>query len=90
MQSLKYLGVALTAGLVGASVALLMAPASGRDTRRKIGRRLDDEKRELLKKMNREKEHLLRKGRETLEGVTDYVVDELEDAQKKFAKMVRG
>ena len=49
-QDLTYLGVALIAGGLGLLVGLLVAPASGRETRRMIGRRLDEEKDHLVRK----------------------------------------
>ena len=88
MQSLKYIGVALTAGIVGAAVALLIAPSSGRETRRRLGRRLEEESRRMGRSLRSEKENLLKKGRETLEDVADYVNDELDAAQKKLSKVV--
>ena len=88
MQALKYFGVVLTAGLVGAGVALLLAPASGEETRRRLTRGMDDEKRRMLKRINREKANLVKRGRRKLEEVTDFVNDEFEAAQKKIARVV--
>ena len=85
---LKTLGVALTAGLVGAGVALLMAPASGQETRRQINRGLDRQKRLYAKKLNRETARLMKKGRAAMEDVTDFVQDELHAAQKRLEKVV--
>jgi gas vesicle protein len=90
MQSLKYIGVALTAGIVGAAVALLIAPASGRDTRRRLGRRLEEESRRMGRTLREEKENLVKKGREALADAADYVNDELDAAQKKISKAVRA
>ena len=89
MTSLKYVGVALTAGIVGAAVALLIAPASGRDTRRRLGRKLEEESRRVGRTLRSEKENLLRRGREALEDVADYVNDELDSAQKKISKAIQ-
>jgi len=88
MQRLKYFGVVLTAGLVGAGVALLLAPASGEETRRRLTRSLDDEKRRMLKKIDHEKVDMIKRGRRAMEEVTEFVSDELEAAQKKIAKVV--
>jgi gas vesicle protein len=88
MHTLKYIGVVLTAGLVGAGVALLLAPASGEETRRRLARGLDDEKRRMMKKINREKTNLVKRGRRAMEEVTEFVNDEFEAAQKKIAKVV--
>jgi gas vesicle protein len=90
MQSLKYVGVALTAGIVGAAVALLMAPASGRETRKRLSRRFDEESRRMGRTLRDEKDNLLKKGREAFEDVADYVSDELDSAQKKISKVVRA
>lgn len=88
MQTLKYFGVVLTAGLVGAAVALLLAPASGEETRRRLARGMDDEKRRMMKRINREKANLVKRGRRKLEEVSEFVNDEFEAAQKKIAKVV--
>jgi gas vesicle protein len=89
MTGLKYVGVALTAGIVGAAVALLMAPSSGRDTRRRISRRFEEESRRMGRTFRSEKENLLKKGREALEDVAEYVNDELNAAQKKISKAIQ-
>ena len=89
MHSLKYVGIALTAGIVGAAVALLLAPQSGRETRRKLGRRFEEESRRMSRTLQNEKENLMKKGRETLDDVAEYVNDEINAAQKKISKMVQ-
>ena len=43
-----YLGIALLGGLIGAAVGLLVAPAPGIETRRKVVRRTSVEDREQL------------------------------------------
>ena len=90
MHSLKYVGVALTAGIVGAAVALLLAPQSGRETRRKLGRRLEEESQRMSRTLQNEKQNLMKKGREALDDVAEYVNDELTAAQKKISKMVQA
>jgi len=77
-QDLTYLGVALIAGGLGLLVGLLVAPASGRETRRMIGRRLDEEK-----------DVLVRKGQRALEDVADYVEDHIDEGKRKLNKVVR-
>jgi len=89
MHILKYVGIALTAGIVGAAIALLIAPQSGRETRRRLGRRFEEESRRMGKTLKNEKENLLKKGRETLDDVAEYVNDEINAAQKKISKMVQ-
>jgi gas vesicle protein len=88
MHTLKTLGVVLAAGLIGAAVALLLAPTSGEETRRRLSRGVDDEKRRMMKKINRERANLVKRGRRAIEEVTDIVTDELEAAQKKISKVV--
>jgi gas vesicle protein len=44
-----YVAIAIGAAAVGAAIGILTAPASGRDTRRKLGRKIEKET-ELLKK----------------------------------------
>ncbi len=78
-QNLTYLGVALIAGGFGLLAGLLVAPASGRETRRKIGRRLDEEK-----------DTLVRMGQHALEDVAEYVEDQLDEGKRKLSKVVRG
>ncbi len=89
MNGLKYVGIALTAGIVGAAVALLMAPSSGRETRRRLGRRFEEESRRMGRTLRNEKENLLKRGREALDDVADYVSEELDAAQKKLSKVVK-
>jgi gas vesicle protein len=88
MQGIRYFGVILAAGLVGAGVALLLAPSSGEETRRRLSRTVDDEKRRMVKRINKEKANLVKRGRRKLEEVTDFMNDEFEAAQKKIAKVV--
>lgn len=78
MQSLKIVGWVLTGGAFGSAVALLMAPASGRETRRRIGRRIEDET-----------QGLLRKGQRTLEGASDYVQHQFSQGRRRLAHVVR-
>lgn len=52
-RSLKYLGAALAGGALGALLGLLVAPAPGRETRRKLARRIAEEKEALLRKGQR-------------------------------------
>jgi gas vesicle protein len=59
-RNLKYLGAALAGGVVGAIVGLLFAPAPGRETRRKLARKIAEEK-----------EALLRRGHQTLSRIND-------------------
>jgi gas vesicle protein len=68
MNRLRYVGVALVAGTVGAAVALLMAPDSGRNTRRRLSRRIARERQAVLRRSRRmiaeAEDHLDQKVRE--------------------------
>ncbi|HEU0093127.1 MAG TPA: YtxH domain-containing protein [Vicinamibacteria bacterium] len=77
MYKLRYVAVALVAGTVGAAVALLLAPDTGRNTRRKVMRRLQ-----------REREMLLRQGREMAEEAGEYVEARLKDGRKIVGRVV--
>jgi len=98
-MNLRYLGVALVAGTVGAMVALLVAPASGRDTRRKLARRLEREKDELVREGRRalddvgeyleeQVKHAKKNVDEAVDELTEYVQDQLHQGKKKLAKIV--
>ena len=58
----QYLGIALAGGVVGIMLGLLLAPSSGRETRRKLSRSLGDGK-----------DALVRNGNRVLDGMTDYL-----------------
>ena len=77
MYRLRYVAVALVAGTVGAAVALLLAPDTGRNTRRKMMRRLE-----------REREALLRRGRELADDAGEYVEARLKDGRKIVGRVV--
>lgn len=72
-DKLRYVGVALVAGTVGAMVALLIAPQSGRDTRRI-----------LKKRYRRERDAIAARSRRALEGAEEYVHERLEDGRRAF------
>jgi gas vesicle protein len=48
-QGFKYFAVALAGGGIGALVGVLLAPASGRETRRMLSRRMDETREDLVK-----------------------------------------
>jgi gas vesicle protein len=77
MYRLRYVAVAVVAGTVGAAVALLLAPDSGRNTRRKLRRRLE-----------RERDVLLRRGHELAEDAGEYVEARLKDGRKIVGRVV--
>ena len=77
MYKMRYVAVALVAGTVGAAVALLLAPDTGRNTRRKVMRRLQ-----------REREMRVRQGREIAEEAGEYVEARLKDGRKIVGRVV--
>jgi gas vesicle protein len=80
MSRLRYVGVALVAGTVGAAVALLMAPDSGRNTRRRVSRRLE-----------RERQALLRRGRQMVAQAEDQIDHKVQEASRYLdAQVKRG
>ncbi|HET8645123.1 MAG TPA: YtxH domain-containing protein [Vicinamibacteria bacterium] len=88
MQSFKFLMAAVGGALIGASAALLYAPARGDETRKRLSKRLDREKKVLSKQLERQRQVLVKKGRAALEEAADYLTDELHDATKKVVRMV--
>lgn len=80
MSRMRYVGVALVAGTVGAAVALLMAPDSGRNTRRRLARRLE-----------RERAALLRRSRQVVAQAEDHLDEKVEQASRYIdAQVKRG
>ena len=53
-KTLKYAGLAIAGGAVGAAIGILMAPASGAETRKLISDRIESERDEFLKRMRRD------------------------------------
>jgi gas vesicle protein len=78
MTSLKYVGVVLLAGTVGAAIALLVAPESGEVTRRRIRKRLD-----------RERNRLMRKGRAAMEDAGEFLEDQVDAGRKVIEAQVQ-
>ena len=78
MSRLRYVGVALVAGTVGAAVALLMAPDSGRNTRRRLARRLE-----------RERTALLRRSRQMVARAEDELDHKVERASRYLEEQVK-
>jgi gas vesicle protein len=88
MKGFKFLMAVMGGALVGASAALLYAPASGRDTRKQLSKRLDREKKVLAKELGKQRQVLVKKGRAALDDAAEYLSDELSDATRKIVKMV--
>jgi gas vesicle protein len=78
MSKLRYVGVALVAGTVGAAVALLIAPDSGRNTRRRLARRLE-----------RERQALLRRSRRMIAEAEDQLDDKVKEASRYLEAQVK-
>jgi gas vesicle protein len=73
--SATYVGIGLLGAAVGIVAGLLVAPAPGRETRRRLTRRIGEEK-----------EALLRKGQLAVEGVSDY----LQETGRRVTRVVNG
>jgi gas vesicle protein len=73
----KYAGWALVGGVVGTTLAYLTAPASGAETRRRIARRVGDEKAALL-----------RKGERAVGHAADYLEEQLKQGKRKLSQLV--
>ena len=69
-KAVRYSGLALLGGAVGAAVALLYAPASGAETRRRLAWRIEEE-RESLAQRGREIQGSIREGRRRLASVVN-------------------
>lgn len=86
MSRLRYVGVALVAGTIGAAVALLLAPDTGRNTRRRIAKRLDRERQLAARRTRRmvdEAEHYI-------EGRVKEATEVIDDRVKRGRKMVES
>lgn len=53
-KTLKYAGLAIAGGAVGAAIGILIAPASGAETRKLITDRIESERAEFLKRLRRD------------------------------------
>jgi gas vesicle protein len=73
-RGFEYMGIALVAGGIGAVLGLLMAPASGRETRRKVLRRVDEAKEDLVKS-----------GERLVARVAERVEDEIKEVRRSIA-----
>jgi gas vesicle protein len=88
MKGFKFLMALMGGALVGASAALLLAPRSGRDTRKQLSKRLDREKKVLARELGRRRQALMKKSRAALDDAADYLGGELHDATRKLGRMV--
>jgi gas vesicle protein len=71
-KAVGYIGVALGAGAAGAALGILLAPAAGRETRRRILRRAQEER-----------EALVRRSRRAVENALNRAADRLEEGKRK-------
>jgi len=53
-KTLKYAGLAIAGGAVGAAIGMLIAPASGAETRKLISDRIESEREEFLRRLRRD------------------------------------
>ena len=74
-NNLTYLGVALLGGVVGAALGLLLAPAPGRDTRRRLAGGASG---------------LFDRGQDVVQGVADYVQEALTEGRRTLSRVVNG
>lgn len=70
-----YVGIGILGAVAGAMAGFLLAPAPGRETRRRVGQRLA-----------MEKDALVRKGQLAVEGVTDV----LEEGKRILGRAANG
>lgn len=70
-------GVAVIAGAIGAVLGLLLAPVSGREARRMLTRRFDEERGALL-----------RKGQRAVDALSDQLEDQLDQGKRRLRRVV--
>jgi gas vesicle protein len=69
------LGLLMVGSAAGYMAGLLSAPTSGRETRRRLGQRLEDEK-----------DVLVRKGQRTVDGAVDRVQKGIESGRRRLTR----
>jgi len=69
------LGVLVLGGAAGYIAGLLSAPASGRETRRRIGQRVEDEREEVM-----------RRGRRAVDGAADRLGRSIHAGRRKLKR----
>lgn len=78
---------ALSGAVVGAGVALLLAPASGKETRAKIGNKLIDAKDAIADKSKEARDKISDKYNDTKDALADKGIETLKSGEKKLKKM---
>jgi gas vesicle protein len=78
-NGLAFLAVALGAAAVGAAVGVLVAPESGRDTRRKLGRRIE-----------KETEHLRKQGARAIKDFGERAQEAFDDGRERLSQMLHS
>ena len=53
-KTIKYASLAIAGGAVGAAIGILIAPASGAETRRRISDRIESDRDDFLKRLHRD------------------------------------
>ena len=84
-DALTYLGVALVAGAVGAAVGMLLAPAAGRETRRRLADGLQDAGgavRNRLHRAGKDASHCIEGAVECVEGAVEAGVRKISTAAR--------
>lgn len=81
---------ALTGAVVGAGVALLLAPASGRETREKIANKLIDAKDAIADKGREARDKISDKYNDTKVALADKGIETLKNGEKKLKKMKKS
>lgn len=74
---LGYVGVACVAAAAGALFGILWAPNSGRETRRR-----------LIRKLEEEKQQVVRKGQRAIEKLSDRLEDQLEEGRRMIKRAI--
>jgi len=74
-RTLTFVGVALAASALGAAAGMLYAPSSGREMRRRLRRRVDEESGALLKK-----------GHRAMEDAADYLNDQFHEQTRRLRR----
>lgn len=69
---------ALTGAVIGAGVALLLSPASGKETRKRIGNKLVDVKDAIVDKSKEARDKVIDKYNHTKDALADKGTEELE------------